>query len=123
MRSNPVGWFEIFVQDMPRARAFYEQVLDLTLEDLPGAGVEMRAFPMSLEHTGAGGALVKMDGVTSGGNSIVIYFSCTDCAVEQGRVVPAGGTIHRPKMSIGQYGFISLVRDTEGNLIGLHSRQ
>ncbi len=23
MQRNPVGWFEIFVQDMPRARSFY----------------------------------------------------------------------------------------------------
>jgi hypothetical protein len=30
--QNPVGWFEIYVQDMPRAKAFYEAVLALTLE-------------------------------------------------------------------------------------------
>ena len=27
MKHNPVGWFEIYVQDMPRARKFYESVL------------------------------------------------------------------------------------------------
>ena len=26
MNSNPVGWFEIYVQDMNRAKAFYESV-------------------------------------------------------------------------------------------------
>jgi len=36
-------------------------------------------------------------------------------------VVKAGGSIKDDKMSIGQYGFIALVYDTEGNLIGLHS--
>jgi len=122
MNSNPVGWFEIYVQDMPRARAFYEQVFATRLAKLPGPDIEMWTFPMSMELTGSGGSLVKMPGVPSGGNSIVIYFSCADCAVEEDRVVPAGGTVHRPKMSIGEYGFISLVHDTEGNLIGLHSR-
>jgi len=34
-----------------------------------------------------------------------------------------GGTIRTGKMSIGEYGYISLVHDTEGNLIGLHSMQ
>jgi len=32
MKSNPVAWFEIYVQDMPRAKAFYEAVFQGTLE-------------------------------------------------------------------------------------------
>ena len=62
-----------------------------------------------------------MDGVPSGGNSTLVYFGCEDCAVEAARVASAGGTVHRDKFSIGQYGFIALVIDTEGNMIGLHS--
>ncbi|HEX5056603.1 MAG TPA: VOC family protein, partial [Gammaproteobacteria bacterium] len=54
-------------------------------------------------------------------NGVLVYFGCEDCAVEESRVGKAGGSIKRPKMSIGQYGFISLVFDTEGNMIGLHS--
>jgi predicted enzyme related to lactoylglutathione lyase len=123
MRSNPVGWFEIYVQDMPRARAFYESVFEISLEKLNGPEVEMLAFPMSMDATGAAGALVRMPGVASGGNSVLVYFSCEDCAVEESRVKAAGGRVERSKMSIGEYGFISLVYDTEGNLFGLHSRQ
>jgi len=33
----------------------------------------------------------------------------------------SGGSIHKKKFSIGQYGFISLAIDTEGNMFGLHS--
>ena len=44
-------------------------------------------------------------------------------SVEEARALKAGGQLHRSKMSIGEYGFISLVHDTEGNLIGLHSLQ
>ena len=51
----------------------------------------------------------------------MIYFSCDDCAIEEGRVEKCGGQVERKKMSIGEYGFISLVIDTEGNKIGLHS--
>ncbi len=50
-----------------------------------------------------------------------VYFSCTDCAVEAASVIKYGGTVYREKMSIGEYGFIALARDTEGNMIGLHS--
>jgi hypothetical protein len=38
-------------------------------------------------------------------------------------VAESGGKVQKEKMSIGQYGFIALVSDTEGNMIGLHSMQ
>lgn len=123
MQNNPVGWFEIYVQDIERAKKFYETVFQIKLEKLTVPGMDMLSFPMSMDRTGASGALVKMQGVPSGGNSVLIYFSCVDCAVEGARTVQAGGRIDREKMSIGQYGFIVLAYDTEGNMIGLHSRQ
>jgi predicted enzyme related to lactoylglutathione lyase len=121
MKTNPVGWFEIYVQDAKRARAFYETVLQTKLERLPAPELEMWAFPSDNGTPGCAGALVKMNGFPSGGNSTVVYFMCDDCAVEEGRVASAGGKVQRPKMSIGPYGFISLAIDTEGNMIGLHS--
>ena len=123
MNPNPVVWFEIYVQDMPRATAFYETVLGIRLDRLeaPMPGLEMMAFPMQQECVGAGGALVKMEGMSSGGTSTIVYFTCEDCAVEAARVAGAGGRIHQDKMPIGQYGFIALAIDTEGNMIGLHS--
>jgi uncharacterized protein len=121
MSENPVRWFEIYVQDMARAKTFYEAVLGTTLAPLGGTEVEMFAFPMQEGQYGATGALVRMDGVLSGGNSTVVYFACEDCAVEAGRVPVAGGKISREKFSIGQYGFIALAIDTEGNMFGLHS--
>lgn len=33
----------------------------------------------------------------------------------------AGGQVVKGKSPIGEYGFTSLVGDTEGNMIGLHS--
>lgn len=121
---NPVGWFEIYVSDLGRARAFYESVFRLSLKELPEAPVEMVAFPQAgceERLPGACGALVRMDGFESGKNSVLVYFSCADCADEASRVEPAGGSVVKPKFPIGPYGHIALVKDTEGNLIGLHS--
>ena len=128
MKNNPVGWFEIYVQDMPRAKVFYEAVFQGALEELKNpdpdsfTDMEMWAFPMSMEGAGAAGALVKMAGCPSGGSTLV-YFSCEDCSVEAARAATNGGKIFKDKMPIGQYGFIALVEDTEGNMIGLHSMQ
>ncbi len=122
---NPVGWFEIYVQDMDRARAFYETVLQYKLEKLETPDsfedLSMWAFPALPENSGAAGSLVKMKGVESGGNNVLIYFSCQDCAVEASRIKAAGGRIDREKASIGSYGFIVIAADTEGNSFGLHS--
>jgi predicted enzyme related to lactoylglutathione lyase len=106
---------------MNRAKAYYERVFDGVLEKLPGADLDMWTFPMEMTGYGAPGALVHMPGCPSGGNSTLVYFSCEDCAVEQSRVTAAGGSIFKEKFSIGEYGFIALVTDTEGNMIGLHS--
>ncbi|HET7275175.1 MAG TPA: VOC family protein [Longimicrobiaceae bacterium] len=125
MRTNPVTWFEIYVQDMERAQKFYESVLDLKLEGMNIPDFEMSMFPgsMDMELTGTSGALVRADGIKSGGTGTLVYFECEDCAVETGRVGPAGGRVHREKFSIGEYGFCSLVFDTEGNMFGLHSME
>jgi predicted enzyme related to lactoylglutathione lyase len=110
---------------MARAKAFYETVLRIELANLesPVADLEMQAFPMNMDGGGASGALARMEGCPSGGMGTLVYFSCADCAVEASRVEGAGGKVCKPKMAIGQYGFIALVLDTEGNMIGLHSMQ
>ncbi len=124
---NPVGWFEIYVSDMDRARKFYETVFGIEFEQLPmpetdePSGLEMIMFPGDPGQPGCCGALCKMDGCDPGGNSVLVYFSCADCGVEESRVEAAGGHVVKPKFSIGQYGDIALITDTEGNMIGLHN--
>jgi predicted enzyme related to lactoylglutathione lyase len=62
-----------------------------------------------------------MEGMSGGGNSTLIYFSCADCAAEESRIAAAGGEVLKNKFSIGEYGFIASGFDTEGNMFGLHS--
>ncbi|MCC7432766.1 VOC family protein [Candidatus Peregrinibacteria bacterium] len=117
-------WFEIYVDDLDRATKFYETVLNTKLEPLGNPAdstLKMMSFPGDMEKYGCGGALVKMNGVKSGGNSTLVYFGSEDCVTEEARVVNAGGQIMKNKMSIVQYGFISICIDTEGNMFGLHS--
>ncbi len=124
MAQNPVNWFEIYVQDLDRAKAFYEVMLQSELSPLGGGPedqLSMLAFPADPANQGSGGALVCVPGMPSGGNSILVYFSCDDCGVTEARIADAGGELVRPKMSIGDYGFVSLGKDPDGNMFGLHS--
>ena len=120
---NSVGWFEIYVQDLDRAKAFYENTFGVTLQrlDSPTSGLELWAFPMQPEKPGCPGALVRMEGKESGVGGTIIYFSCEDCSVEAARAAKNGGKVQQPKFAIGNYGFIAMVLDPDGNIIGLHS--
>lgn len=119
-----VGWFDIYVDDIERAQRFYEAVLETTLipmDDPNDDTVQMRAFADDYASHGAGGALVKMEHAKPGPGGSMVYFTCEDCEVEKHRVEAAGGSIARPKFRIGEHGFVSLIVDTEGNMVGLHS--
>lgn len=125
--KNPVVWFEIYVDDLKRAKKFYEQVLDLKLSELPTPDdvkdeMEMMAFPMEMEQDGASGALVKMKDFEAGGNSTIVYFRSEDCAIEEVKIKNAGGKVFKSKQSLGEYGFMVLASDSEGNMFGIHSQ-
>ncbi|RKG40012.1 VOC family protein [Acinetobacter rongchengensis] len=122
--SNPVCWFEIYVNDMNRAKQFYESLFNLQLTQLSDpndTSMEMWTFPSDMQQYGATGSLVKMQGMSAGSNSTIIYFSSDDCAIEQAKIEAAGGQIQQAKMSIGEHGYILLGVDTEGNVFGVHS--
>ena len=73
MNINPVGWFEIYVQDMDRAKRFYESVFQVKLERLDSPAemkIELWSFPMAKDQMGASGALVKMQDGPSGGEML-----------------------------------------------------
>lgn len=71
----------------------------------------------------AGLPLVKSPHGRPGPGGTMIYFNVTDCAVEEERAAAAGGKVLRSKFSIGEFGWVTLCMDTEGNLFGLSSLQ
>lgn len=120
---NPVCWFDIHVSNLESAKAFYESVLDVELTDLPPEWGKQSTFPFEDNGTNATGALVETERINPNGNNTVIYFASEDCTTEQAKVEAAGGKIIKPKMSIGEFGYISLFADLDGNTIGLYSRK
>lgn len=124
MERNVGAWFEITVEEMARARRFYETVLGVTMEAMPapeGMPMEMVTFPGDPDRPGVSGALVRVEGAKAGGGGTLIYFVSEDCAVEAGRVEAAGGRLEQGKTPIGEFGFFAVGVDTEGNRFGIHS--
>ena len=120
--SNSVGWFDIHVSNLDRAKKFYETVLNIQLFDLPMEWGKQSLFPYDQASPNISGALVEKVDMAANSNNTVVYFETEDCVTEEKRIEEAGGKIVRPKMSIGEFGFVSMFIDSEGNTIGLHSR-
>jgi predicted enzyme related to lactoylglutathione lyase len=122
-KTNAVGWFDIYVENMDRAVLFYETVFKQKLEEIidPTGESKIMAFPTDMETYGAGGALVKASYARPSSGGTIVYFSVNDCLEQEELISHADGKIIRSKFSIGEHGYITLCEDTEGNVFGLHS--
>ncbi|MCU0435597.1 MAG: VOC family protein [Bacteroidia bacterium] len=121
--ANPVGWFDIHVSNFDRAKKFYETVFNVKLVDLPIEWGKQALFPFSPESRNISGALVEKTDMQPGANTTVVYFETDDCVAEEKRIELAGGKVVQPKTNIGEFGFIAIFIDSEGNTVGLHSRK
>ena len=122
--KNPIGWFEIYVEDLERSKYFYETVFERSLVPMPTDG-SFEALVFSGEVTGSGamGAIICHPMRKPSRDGTLIYFSCEDCDRQIERAKNHGGAVYKEKHNIGDAGYIAIIGDTEGNAIGLHSFQ
>lgn len=125
MEENMVGWFEIPVNDMDRAKKFYEEVFEIEVALHPMNELVMGWFPFAHNKPGAAGSLVKHAAWyrPSDTHGPLVYFSSRDVQNELNRVEKAGGRIVKHKTLIApDVGYMAVFIDPEGNRIALHSR-
>jgi len=124
MEHNMVGWFEIPVANMDRAKKFYDTVFQIEIGVQDFGGVQMGWFPYAEGKSGAAGSLIKNAAyIPSDTKGVLIYFSSADTNSELDRVEAAGGKVIQPKTQISpDIGYMALFIDTEGNRMALHSR-
>jgi uncharacterized protein len=122
--KNAISWFEIPVQDLPRAKTFYEAIFGMTMIPLDMASVKMSMFPME-DFSGVGGALCynKDFYKPSATDGPLIYLNGNpDVQRVLDKVPAAGGKVMVPKTQISpEHGFMAIIVDTEGNRVALHS--
>ena len=119
--KNAINWFELAVSDLPRARKFYETVFRCSLQEFAAPDHVMAMFPFDMTG-GVGGCLTLMAGMNPGPGGTVVYLNADgDLDGVIARVTPAGGGVLKPKTGIGEHGHIAIIRDTEGNVVGVHA--
>jgi len=123
MKNNMIVWFEIPVNNMDRAKSFYEKVFQIEINIVDFGGLLMGWFPdRGQENHGANGTLIKQESYVPSQEGTLVYFASEDVQIELDRVEAAGGKIYQPKTEISpEHGFMGVFIDTEGNRVALHS--
>jgi predicted enzyme related to lactoylglutathione lyase len=128
--TNAITWFEIPVNDTARAKKFYEAILDIemTTQYIEETDEEITFFPFTpagvIRATSGrvSGALVRNNRVKPSDNGITVYLNANPALQKViDKIEPAGGKVIVPVKKIAA-GYIAVIIDTEGNRVGLHSK-
>lgn len=122
--KHMISWFEIPVNDIERAKKFYETIFEIELFGIDmGDEFKMEVFPGGQESVSGTLVLNPSWYKTSNTNGPLIYLNGNpDLQVIQDRIEAAGGKVTIPKRQISEdHGYMAVFEDTEGNRVALHS--
>jgi len=117
--------FDIPADDMDRAKRFYEEVFDWKITPIPGSGGNFHAaITVPVDEDGE----PKVPGGINGGffqrgthgleeTFVEINVPSIDECLK--KIESAGGKLVKPKGPMLDIAFFALVKDTEGNILGL----
>ncbi len=122
---DKVVHFEIPADDLERAQKFYRSVFGWKMDAIPEmeyiliGTVPVDENGMPTEPGAINGGMMKRQ---SPFNSPIITINVENIEDAMKNVKKMGGKIIREKMQVGDMGYASYFKDTEGNIIGLWQR-
>ncbi|MDB5109433.1 MAG: hypothetical protein JWR67_547 [Mucilaginibacter sp.] len=121
--ANILNWFEISVNDIARAKKFYETIFSIQMQESEMMGMKMVFFPMESMNGKVSGCLAQSPMHKPSADGVKIYLNANpdmDPILE--KIEGAGGVISIPKGLISEeIGYMAFFVDTEGNSMALHS--
>jgi predicted enzyme related to lactoylglutathione lyase len=123
--TNALNWFEIPVNNMERAKHFYQIAFGIHLDEMSmSEGMLMAGFPADMGNGKVSGALVKSGQHKPSTDGVTIYLNANpDMTDVLQRIEAEGGQIVLGKTQITpEIGYMAFFIDPEGNKIGLHSQ-
>jgi predicted enzyme related to lactoylglutathione lyase len=113
--GNPFVHVELATTDLGKAKAFYQQLFDWTLQDMDAGGRPYTVIRVG-EGTGGGMMLHPIAGAPS---AWLPYVLVDDIAAATARAKSLGATILRDVMPIADIGWLSIIVDPTGATLGL----
>lgn len=115
--------FQIPVRDMDRAVRFYRQVLGFEFHRQTVDGYEMARFAPPPGAPGIPGSLAKGDVYVPAKTGPLIYFAVRDVSATLARANASGAKTLYPRTVSGPGRIVAEFEDSEGNRIGIQSKQ
>lgn len=119
--ENAINWFELPVNDLSRAAAFYSGVMGWEIEQIDMHGTKMGFLPSDGKNVS--GALVQGDDYRPSTEGTTVYLNGgNDLQIPLSKVEKHNGKVIVPKTQISpEMGYFAMFIDTEGNRVALHS--
>lgn len=118
---HALHWFEIPAHDLTRAFTFYHTVLNGRVRMGTFGGPPLVLFDVPFQDgSTVGGSIVQREGMVPSTNGALIYLNihgALDAALAC--VDGAGGAVIVPHIALGSFGTAAIIRDSEGNHVGL----
>jgi len=122
--NHQITWISIPTTDFDRAVIFYGTVTGKDFK-VQGEGDEKMATSIAdsdWEKGVIGFGITGDSTIKPGAEGVRVYLAVEDMEGFLGKVAGAGGEIITPKSAMGEMGFWALIKDSEGNQVGLHSK-
>lgn len=114
--ANPFVHIELQTNDLPKAKEFYATLFDWQLEDLAmQAGGDYTIIKVG-EGTGGGMMTCPIPGVPP---HWLAYVEVDNIVASTEKAKSLGATIAQDTMDIGEHGWISIIIDPAGAVLGL----
>jgi len=120
--KNVVTWFDIPTADFDRAIKFYSDIMGEQVQVGEFMGQTLGVFKTDNRESVTGDIVPPGPNHKPSPDGTRIYLCC-EGKLDQviSRVETAGGMVLHPRFAIGEAGWIAVIRDSEGNTVGLHS--
>lgn len=115
--GNPFVHVELQTPDLARAKAFYSALFDWKLTDVPVPGADMVYTLVEVDGGTGGGMVTPPDGGAPA--QWQAYVSVDDIETYTTRAQELGATVLQAPMRIGEYGWMSLIKDPTGATLAL----
>ncbi len=119
--ANQIVWVDIPVIDLDRAIRFYSAVLGVQVQKEEYPGMSIGLLPG--DDSDVTGCLFTRADEQPTATGPLIYLNAQGRLDKATAVVESnGGKVLKPPHPIGPHGFRSIILDSEGNRLALHSR-